>query len=146
MKHRIAFWALLMTAVALAAPLGLWLYHPTTAYLKPVSLIYEKRDGVWWATFIRETPRGRVFAEWVTEIQLVGTALECSASGISPYDPKHDNTVEYIVPARLVPCLDAKGIKTITHQHTVILGPISLVPTQLEYVTGYSEPVDRVTK
>lgn len=130
-------------AIILAAPLVWWWGTPTTAYLRPISLTYietgDQDCGTlpsptgWCARFVRDTPRGEVFATWSTEVAtLIEPISECHASGgPTPYQNVPGGVVYYAVNPRLVPCLASGQELRVTHQHSVIFGPFQLRPSTL---------------
>ena len=121
-------------------------------YLVPEAIVYHQgEDGVWYATFERETPRGAVHAEWTVEMSVV-TGMECRAPkdglhGESYYQPVVEridrnsgalypaNTVTYPVSLSLVPCLEAEPpiIGEATYW-VLAFGVIPLRPVSLPFV------------
>jgi len=135
--------ALALGVVSMGVPLVWWFATPTTRYLNPVSMIYNVDErGLWWATFLRETPNGAVWASWSTEVRVIGTEQQCSDSGATEYEAAPFDTVILLVPQKLIPCLELPGIKRVIHRHTAQIGPFTLIPSRLDYILG-GETVQR---
>lgn len=128
-----------LDAICLASILIAALYWtvPSTAFLRPYALSLEGAR----VTFVRGTPSGGVWARWTTEIRLLDTEqgvarprLECSANGVSYYQPEPDDTVYYTIGAYATPCLDAgPPLVIIQRWRPMLFGVIPLRPIIRSY-------------
>jgi hypothetical protein len=110
--------------------LGLWFFLPSSVFLKPQILTYHGRE----VTFVRETPFGGQVGDWLVEVSVVGSMMECVAFGRADYQLVEDapgkntvaNMVRYKADPRLWPCLDQKGEKIA--RHTWVIHLFGVIP------------------
>jgi len=145
MKLLWIIFASFVVVIAMAGSFMLWWYaNPSSKYIVPISINYVEEDGLWWTTLVRKVNRDEVRASWMTEIEVSQTDRECVASGEGLYKPVPTSSVTFPTEPVLIPCLEAEGIKFITVQHSVRLGPISLLPTIMRYQADHEAGWERL--
>ena len=137
--------AFIMIFLFSAALWTVWLTNPSEKFLNPLALTVEAVEGEngptrWRATFVRETPFGDIYAEWITEARVVtdpdATVFECAVSGASWYQQEDNNTVQWWLSPKVTPCLEASGVRVFTQTHYVLWGPLRLKPVVRTYIVG----------
>ena len=91
----------------------------SSVFLKPGEITYVLEDASVYASWVRDTPFGSVWANWVTECSSSNTGLERRASGVAYYQ-QTDNVVSYEVAGPLAECFKDGGIVTIVHKWQVL--------------------------
>ena len=124
--------------------LAVWLAVPSSVFMRPQALIYERdAEGQMWTIFVRETPFGEVSAQWESELEVLASRTECSAFGRSPYQPVADDaatgaipdTVRWKTSPEMLPCVEAIRPTIMRHSWRVDqIGPVPL-PVPLRPVT-----------
>lgn len=115
----------------LALWVALWLAVPSSLFLKPRGVTYQwdEDEGKYFTYFVRETPHGKVRANYDVEAQVFATGLECPDSGDAEYQPVPDpddefpnrvrDTVMWPTPMALVPCITAERPVIVVYKWSV---------------------------
>ena len=115
---------------ALLVLMAIWAAIPSSLFLRPITMIYAPDEaGVMHTTLLRETPFGEVTAQWESEVQVIGTGVECPDRGESTYQvipPPDDasprrvaDTARWPTSDKLLPCITAVRPVVAVHQWRV---------------------------
>lgn len=136
-RRRFAFRALDVAAVLVLAISLFWALVPSSVFLRPHSLAYQKVNGEWRGVFDRTTPWGPVrvsFTQRMTPSPDAGGTPAATCSHTRPLPLIHETgRIIFRAPEAVLACLEngARPISDVTAFY-VWIGPLRLRPVYLE--------------
>lgn len=128
-------------SVAILAVALFWLAVPSSVFLKPLNLSYEKVNGEWIGHFHRLTPHGPVRISFTQRLEPSQNA-DGSPSGTctharpepTPHDATERRVLTFRAPPNVIACLESPRPMLDRTVFSVWIGPLRLRPVSPEVI------------